>query len=360
MASAASPAKPPPVCCPVPKPLTRAHAAYVLGYNPYALRLQEEVCSDSGPAFWAWEESVPPLTLRQVSAAIRRLEAEIVPGVLPTLKIIVKDLAAAWQELLDCWYGGQDHREPFCRVYRREAPDQRERLCVMAQAALAPDHALHALVQFGAALAQYQWNEYVVVKDRCRCHDDTRSGEQQLPDLARLVRRAEALPPRLLGALPEVRRLTTFGPRLQDLGAVAFAERVLGPLPAGVRTFVPLLAFGDFLDVLSDKVQARLRDVPDEPAANKPQWDKVGQKLYYGGNLCAHYQRPAPNQTAILDAFEEQGWPSRIANPLVASWKLRDTIGDLQAKLKDSPLLVGRDGTSKGIIWRPRPGSEVP
>jgi hypothetical protein len=92
---------------------------------------------------------------------------------------------------------------------------------------------------------------------------------------------------------------------------------------------------------------------PAEPP--RPRWVKKDRQLWYGDVLCLQYKRPARYQHLILDAFEEEGWPDRIDNPLPGG-KAADTIGDLQDGLRklQSPIVIERDGRGTGFVWRPR------
>jgi hypothetical protein len=85
----------------------------------------------------------------------------------------------------------------------------------------------------------------------------------------------------------------------------------------------------------------------------KPRWDKHNRALWYGETRCRQFKKAAPQQETILDAFEEEGWPQRIDDPL-APGKLPDTIKSLQEGLPSAPITFERDGTGKGIVWRER------
>jgi hypothetical protein len=88
-----------------------------------------------------------------------------------------------------------------------------------------------------------------------------------------------------------------------------------------------------------------------EPCLNaKPRWDAVLRRLTWNGEPVASYRRSAPNQATILSAFEEEGWPTRIDDPL-SPGQLRQTLKDLQKKLKDAPITFRADGTGEGILW---------
>jgi hypothetical protein len=325
------------------KRMTRPHAAYVLGYNPYAFRLFEH----------DGEADNPLKALLQLSAAIDLLAPDIRCDVLPDLRDEINDLYTIWMELHDYWCTGKDYKGPFLSPDHGEGLDKRQRLCTLAQESLPSDHPLYALVQFGLTLGEYELAEYYVSRDRARVKDASRAAAQQLPDLSKLVRRAESLPPWLLKSLPEVPRLIEFGLRLNDLGACVFAERILGPLPAGFRTFMPVLAIFDFFFYLNERVQKQLRQITDEQVLLKPRWVKAERKLWYGSTLCAKYCSLAKRQMKILDVFEEDQWAERIDDPLDEGL-LPDTIKGLQRKRKGKPILFERDGTGEGICWRPR------
>ena len=60
------------------------------------------------------------------------------------------------------------------------------------------------------------------------------------------------------------------------------------------------------------------------------------------------YARRAPNQAMILSAFEEEGWPTRIDDPLPRG-RLRQTLKDLQKKFKNAPLTFRANGTGDQV-----------
>ena len=97
-------------------------------------------------------------------------------------------------------------------------------------------------------------------------------------------------------------------------------------------------------------------DVPEralgpEPCLNaKPRWDAILRVLTWNNKTVGAYARRAPNQAMILSAFEEEGWPTRIDDPLPRG-RLRQTLKDLQKKFKDAPITFRADGTGEGILW---------
>lgn len=81
-------------------------------------------------------------------------------------------------------------------------------------------------------------------------------------------------------------------------------------------------------------------------------WENRILKL--NGKEIAKYKPAAKNQIAILDAFEEEGWPKRIDDPLVPTQtdpgaKLRETIRGLNDK--QGFIEFKADGESQGVEW---------
>ena len=50
-----------------------------------------------------------------------------------------------------------------------------------------------------------------------------------------------------------------------------------------------------------------------------PSWDAQRRVLQLGNELVKLFRVPAPNQEAVLSAFEEEGWPFRVDDPLPLS-----------------------------------------
>ncbi len=105
--------------------------------------------------------------------------------------------------------------------------------------------------------------------------------------------------------------------------------------------------------------QTKRRTQPGDAGNPRPRWDAVRRELWFRGQLVKRFRVPAANQTIILDAFEVDGWPPRIDDPLpgvtgiVAKRRLHDTIKALNHKQKDGCLRFRGDGTGEGIFWEP-------
>ena len=90
-----------------------------------------------------------------------------------------------------------------------------------------------------------------------------------------------------------------------------------------------------------------------------PQWDSGRRELRWASQLVKCYRLPAPNQEVILAAFEEEGWPPRIDDPLPCQFdqdpkqRLHDTIKNLNRHQVHRLLVFEGDGTGEGVQWRP-------
>ena len=77
-----------------------------------------------------------------------------------------------------------------------------------------------------------------------------------------------------------------------------------------------------------------------------PVWDGVGHRLYFRGELIKRYRRPAPLHWLILSAFQEDGWPEFIDDPLPPDPNLRQHPHE---RLRDVVRGVNRSLNGSGI-----------
>ena len=91
----------------------------------------------------------------------------------------------------------------------------------------------------------------------------------------------------------------------------------------------------------------------------KPQWDKERLRLTYLGKKIKRLRSRtvAENQVAVLDAFQDKGWPGRIGNPIpekptiVPQRQMHETIDGLNEGL--TGIKFRADGSGEGIVWEP-------
>jgi len=103
-------------------------------------------------------------------------------------------------------------------------------------------------------------------------------------------------------------------------------------------------------------MQARRSSVVS-PSARSPRWDLTGGELWLGQQCLWRRTRPAKNLQLILTAFEEEGWPPRIDDPLFGSVsnardRLHKAVRGLNRSLLVPAIEFHRDGTGQGICWR--------
>jgi hypothetical protein len=87
--------------------------------------------------------------------------------------------------------------------------------------------------------------------------------------------------------------------------------------------------------------------------------------LSYGGQTVKQFRRQAVNQELVLSAFEDEGWPPWILDPLaphqaqVIKRRLGETIKSLNRGHANSLIHFQGDGTGEGIQWRPLVGAPI-
>jgi hypothetical protein len=97
-----------------------------------------------------------------------------------------------------------------------------------------------------------------------------------------------------------------------------------------------------------------------EEATSQPKWDDQRRQIRVGDHVVKEFKLPAPNQETILTAFEEEGWPPRIDDPLPPvsdldpRRRLHDTIQALNRKQRQDLLRFMGDGSGEGIRWELR------
>jgi hypothetical protein len=86
----------------------------------------------------------------------------------------------------------------------------------------------------------------------------------------------------------------------------------------------------------------------------KPTWNPTTGRLCWGNRAIRQYRGGsiAKNVTAILNAFEEEGWPEHVHDPMPGgkdSQRLHEAIRTLNKDLEHIRFRCNGDGT--GIIW---------
>jgi hypothetical protein len=89
-----------------------------------------------------------------------------------------------------------------------------------------------------------------------------------------------------------------------------------------------------------------------------PNWDPDRHILSIHGHIVKQFKWAAANQETILSAFQEEGWPTRIDDPLAPAptmdvkRRLSDTIKCLNRAHKHKLVRFRGDGRGEGVIWQ--------
>ena len=100
---------------------------------------------------------------------------------------------------------------------------------------------------------------------------------------------------------------------------------------------------------------------PSSASAPLPRWDANERRLWLGRVLLKEFRQPAPNQTALLDAFQAHSWTRKhLADPLPreagesdpeAQQRLHDAIKCLNRAMPRGTIHFRGDGSARGVWW---------
>jgi hypothetical protein len=89
-----------------------------------------------------------------------------------------------------------------------------------------------------------------------------------------------------------------------------------------------------------------------------PRYDLALRTLFLGKAVVKQFKVPAGNQEQILKAFQEEGWPPQINDPLpptagiAAKKRLHDAIHRLNHRQKNHLIEFSGDGTGSTVLWQ--------
>lgn len=93
-----------------------------------------------------------------------------------------------------------------------------------------------------------------------------------------------------------------------------------------------------------------------EPVPAQPVWDRERRELRLGKTLVKRFKWPAENQERVLNAFQDNGWPKHIQDPLeqhpdiCPKRRLHDTLKCLNRKQINAAIKFRGDGTGLGVL----------
>jgi hypothetical protein len=143
------------------------------------------------------------------------------------------------------------------------------------------------------------------------------------------------------------------GRRFEPTGDLFFTDRTCFVLtPTAIDRATSLLKFA------AGRATFDMTSALPNHAECMPSWDTDRHLLSFGGQIVKHFKWQAANQEKILSAFQEEGWPSRIDDPLAPmpdldiKRRLSDTIKCLNRKQANKLLHFHGDGSGQGVIWK--------
>jgi hypothetical protein len=115
-----------------------------------------------------------------------------------------------------------------------------------------------------------------------------------------------------------------------------------------------------------EPAEPRVGPIPDGPKKPVlPRWCPDRQELRVGDVVVKQFKVPAENQERILAAFEEEGWPLHIHDPLPprtdqdSKRRLHNTINSLNRHHKHPLIRFSGNGNGQGIRWEWIPSAGV-
>jgi hypothetical protein len=88
-----------------------------------------------------------------------------------------------------------------------------------------------------------------------------------------------------------------------------------------------------------------------------PRWDAKRRQLSFDGYVVKQFRLPAGNQEAVLAAFEDEGWPPSVDDPLPflprrqAKERLHVTIRHLNTHHANQLVRFRGNGTGEAVLW---------
>jgi hypothetical protein len=89
-----------------------------------------------------------------------------------------------------------------------------------------------------------------------------------------------------------------------------------------------------------------------------PDWDPCKRELRLANLLVKQFKQPATDQITVLNAFQEDGWPERIDDPLAPNGhqdskrRLHNTINNLNRNQRAHLIRFSGNGQGTGIAWK--------
>ena len=142
----------------------------------------------------------------------------------------------------------------------------------------------------------------------------------------------------------------------QGASGLTFAKRSCFVL-TGAGVSIAEVVHDEMAELRAAVLDSAIRQDVESAQPPVPHWDRERRELRVQGRLVKRFKVRSPNQETILAAFEEEGWPPRIDDPLPPrpeqdpKRRLQDTIKCLNRHQQNRLVRIIGDGTGKGVRW---------
>jgi hypothetical protein len=235
----------------------------------------------------------------------------------------------------------------------------------LADDALDEGGRLRAFYELGVALGEYQLELWDLDQAAVLSDDLGR-----LPDILPVVERVRQLPEVDVRRIPVLRAMVRSAPELNPGERATFYRRLIDEnrdafcLRTGAVGFSTINELAQTLDT---RIQEGLQRIALEPTRTgsgqrreKPWWRRSVLQLHAEGRLVRDVARQAKHMIKILDAFEEDGWPRKIDDPLPKGpnvLRLQDAVEQLN---KGQTTIRFRTHNGRSVTWEWVTAPELP
>ena len=113
-----------------------------------------------------------------------------------------------------------------------------------------------------------------------------------------------------------------------------------------------------FEDLQGEDGRARQASCVEREIDSLPRWCPDSKELRFDGKVVKRFRWRAMNQETVLTAFQEDGWPITIDDPLPPKMeldpkrRLHDTIKALNQNQEFAAIRFHGNGTGEGVRWQ--------
>ncbi len=156
----------------------------------------------------------------------------------------------------------------------------------------------------------------------------------------------------------EIKVGATNGRQFKATGDLHFTNRTCFVLtPTGIAVVTALMEPSVERPGMIPAALRLTDELEPNSAFQMPTWDSQRNLLSFQGRIVKQFKWHATNQELILSAFQEEGWPARIDDPLTPmptldiKRRLSDAIKCLNRNQVNKLIHFRGDGTGRAVVW---------